>query len=124
MKLQGNRNFLESVKHCLDGIFYAISKERNFKIEVICGIVALIVAFGLEFSRLEFILVLMCISSVLACELINTAIERCVDLVTEEVRELAKYAKDVAAGAVLIASFFALVIGLILYLPKFVVLFS
>ena len=55
---------------------------------------------------------------VLALELVNTAIERTVDLVTKDYHDLAKAAKDVAAGAVLIMSMFSVIIGLIIFIPK------
>lgn len=118
MKSQGNRNFFESVKHCLAGFAYTIKKERNFKIEVILAIVTLLMSFILSLTLVEFIIVLLCIGLILSLELLNTAIERCVDLVTPNYHELAKYAKDTAAASVFISSLVVAVVGVLIFLPK------
>ena len=75
-------------------------------------------SFILKVSIIEWGILVLVISMVLALEMINTAIERCVDLVTKEYKELAKNAKDIAAGAVLVMSMFSVVIGIIIFLPK------
>jgi len=118
LKLQGKTSFLESMNHAIDGISYTSDKERNFKIEIIIAILVIIAGFFFKINRVEWLVLLLTISSVLTLELINTSIERCVDLVTKDYKELAKNAKDVAAGAVLIASIFSIFIGIVIFLPK------
>ena len=69
-----------------------------------------------------FAILMLVISLVLALEMINTSIERCVDLVTQDYKELAKIAKDVSAGAVLVVSIFSIIIGIVIFLPKIILL--
>lgn len=117
---QGKTNFIESMGHALDGISYTISHERNFKIEIFFSIIVTIVSWMLKVSVIEWVVLIFVIGMVLALEMINTSIERCVDLVTKDYKELAKNAKDVSAGAVLIMSMFSVVIGLLIFLPKMI----
>lgn len=117
---QGKSKFTESMGHALDGIAYTTSHERNFKIEIIFACLVTIASFILKVSILEWAVLILVIGMVLTLEMINTAIERCIDLVTKEYRELAKAAKDVAAGAVLIMSMFSVIIGIIIFLPKII----
>lgn len=120
LKSKDKRTFKSSVKNCLDGISYVISSEKNFKRELILGIIALILSYILKIDKIEFIIILVMICLVLTTEIINTAIERAVDLVTKEYHELAKIAKDVSAGSVLVASIFALIMGIIIFMPKII----
>lgn len=119
LKLQGKTNFFDSMNHAIDGINYTIERERNFKIEMIVAILVIVAGFFFEVSKTEWLILLITTASVLALELINTSIERCVDLVTKDYQELAKNAKDASAGAVLIMSFFSACVGIIIFLPKF-----
>lgn len=117
-KLQGKRNFSKSMGHALDGIAYVTTHERNFKTEIVLGIITLILGVILKVSITEWLILIITISLVLCFEIINTAIERGVDLVTKEYKELARIAKDVSAGAVLVMSMFSVVIGIIIFIPK------
>lgn len=120
LKTQGKEEFDKSVGHALDGIEYAVNHERNVKIEILFAILTSILGFILKISLLEWVVIVLVIAMVLALELVNTAIERTVDLVTKDYHDLAKAAKDVAAGAVLIMSMFSVIIGLIIFLPKII----
>lgn len=120
LKTQGKEQFHKSVGHALDGIEYAINHERNIKIEILFAIIASILGFILKISILEWIVIILLIAMIIALELINTAIERCVDLVTKDYHELAKVSKDMAAGAVLVASLFSVIVGLLIFLPKLI----
>lgn len=122
LKSKGKRTFKGSVKNCLDGISYVTKNEKNFKREIALGIIALILSYILKIDKIEFIIVLTMICLVLTTEIINTAIERTVDLVTKEYHELARIAKDVSAGSVLVTSTFALIIGIIIFMPKIITL--
>ena len=122
LKSKDKRTFKGSVKNCLDGISYVTKSEKNFKREIALGIIALILAYILKIDKIEFIIILTMICLVLTTEIINTAIERTVDLVTKEYHELARIAKDVSAGSVLVTSIFALIIGIIIFIPKIITL--
>lgn len=122
LKSKDKRTFKGSVKNCLDGISYVTKNEKNFKSEIALGIIALTLSYILKIDKIEFIIVLTMICLVLTTEIINTAIERAVDLVTKEYHELARIAKDVSAGSVLVTSTFALIIGIIIFMPKIITL--
>lgn len=122
LKSKGKRTFKGSVKNCLDGISYVTKSEKNFKREIAFGIIALILSYILKIDKIEFIIILTMICLVLTTEIINTAIERAVDLVTKEYHELARIAKDVSAGSVLVTSIFSLIIGIIIFMPKIITL--
>ena len=108
----------QSFRYAFEGIFTGIRKERNMKIH--CMAMVLVIAAGiiLKLSITEWCICLVLFGVILALELVNTAIEAVVDLVTEEYRPLAKLAKDTAAGAVLIASIMAAGTGILIFLPK------
>ena len=122
LKSKDKRTFKGSVKNCLDGISYVTKNEKNFKREIALGIIALILSYILKIDKIEFIIILTMICLVLTAEIVNTAIERTVDLVTKEYHELARIAKDVSAGSVLVTSIFALIIGIIIFIPKIITL--
>lgn len=120
LKNQGNARFIVSMGHALDGISYVTSHEKNFRIEIAFAIMVTIASLILKVSLIEWAILVLVIGMVLALEMINTAIERCVDLVTKDYKELAKIAKDVAAGAVLVMSMFSVMIGILIFLPKII----
>ena len=93
-------------------------KQRNFVIEVICGAVVIATMFFIDYSNIERAILFIMIFVVLAAEGMNSAIEKTVDLMTEEHRKLAEHAKDMAAGSVLIIAVCSIIIGLIIILPK------
>ena len=108
----------KSFGFAFEGIFAVIKKERNMQIH--CCMMVLVILAGLFFqiSAVEWCICFVLFGLIMSLELVNTAVESVVDLVTEERRPLAKLAKDAAAGAVLIASIMAAVAGLIIFLPK------
>ena len=97
--------------------------EHNMLIIMIATIVTLGIGYFLEISSLEAIIIILCIALVMACEMINTAIEATVDLITLKENDLAKIAKDTASSATLILSFMSLIIGLIIFIPRIIDLF-
>ena len=108
----------KSFGYAFEGIFTCIRKERNMKIH--CVMAVLVVAAGviLGLSPVEWCICQGLFGLVMALELVNTAVEAVVDLVTGEYHPLAKIAKDTAAGAVLIAAIMAAAAGLIIFVPK------
>ena len=113
-----------SFRHAANGIIHAVAKHPNIRIHLTVGIIALLLAWYLRLSKQEFIIIIFTINLVISSEMINTAIESMTDLITKEFRLEAKIAKDVSAGMVLIASFFAVVIGLVIYTPHLFSLLS
>lgn len=124
LRNQGKSKFSESVGHALDGIQYTASHERNFRIEILFAIMVSIASFIFRVSLVEWCQLVLVIGMVLALEMVNTAIERCVDLVTKDYKELAKIAKDVSAGAVFVMSMFSVVLGILIFLPKIITFFK
>jgi len=114
------RSFLTSLMDCINGLEFVITNEENFRREIIIGIITLILSYILKISQTEYIIVLIMIALVLTSEVINTAIEKTVDLYTNKYNETAKIAKDVSAFAVLLMSIFALIIGIIIFGSKII----
>lgn len=120
MKPKGKRNFISSVRDCLNGFSYIITSEHNFKREIVLGVLALILSFILKVSKIEFIILLLVIALVIVSEIFNTAIEKVVDLYTKDYNEIARIAKDVSALAVLTMCIFSLAIGAVIFIPKII----
>lgn len=110
--------FFKSFSYAWQGVLYGAKKEANFKFHLAAAIIVCIAAFYFSISQIEWLFVLMAIAGMLVLELINTAIEKVVDLVTGEYHPLAKKAKDLAAGAVLVYAIFSAIIGFVIFLPK------
>jgi len=109
-----NRKWLDSLGHALDGIRYTAKNERNFRFQLVCAVLAIVACMFFRVEMWQFMLVATAVFFVLAMELVNTAIEALTDLTCNgEVHPLAKIAKDAAAGAVLLASVFAVVVGVV-----------
>lgn len=108
----------KSFGYAFEGIFTGIRKERNMKIHCTVTLLVVIMGFLFHISAIEWCICLTLFGLVMALELVNTAVEAVVDLVTKERKPLAKIAKDTAAGAVLIAAIMAAIAGLIIFLPK------
>lgn len=108
------RGVRASFGYALAGLRLAWRNQRNFRLEVYIGMVALAVAVWLE---VDLVKVLLLVALVLGLELGNTALEAVVDLASPGFHPLAKAAKDVAAAGVLVVSSIALLIGLLLFVP-------
>lgn len=115
---KGKKNPLgKSFGYAFEGIWTGIRKERNMRIH--CLVVILVTAAGTFFglTAMEWCICLLLFGMVISLELVNTAVEAVVDLVTEEKKPLAKIAKDTAAGAVLFTAVMAVIIGCIIFIP-------
>ena len=121
MKSKGKkRTFIDSVKNCLDGINYVLANEKNFVREIILGIIAVLMSYFFNISRIEWIIVILLINFVLIMELLNTALEKVVDLYTTKYNAIAKIVKDVASASVFLMSLFSAIIGALIFLPKII----
>ena len=110
---------LRSFGYAWKGIQSCVGKEQNLSFHLIAAMAVIIAGIVLGITRTEWIMVVMCIGTVIAAELFNTAIEKLVDLVSPERHPVAGQVKDIAAGAVLICAVAAAIIGLITFIPYF-----
>ena len=111
----------DAFRHAADGIA-AAACERNFKIELCFAVLAIILGVALRIDFTQWAVVSICIGVVLALECLNTSLEALVDLVSPDYHDLAKIAKDCAAGAVLVCSVCSLFVAAFIYLPRIVAL--
>jgi len=111
-------SLLQSFNWAFDGVVHALRRERNMWIHFGTAVVVLIAALFFALTRLEVVALFVAISLVLITEMINTSIEHVVDLVTDELDPRAKIAKDVAAGAVLVATLNALGVAYLVFYDK------
>ncbi|WJQ83655.1 diacylglycerol kinase family protein [Brevibacillus brevis] len=109
------RRLTRSFTYALQGIFYTVRTQRNMQIHVAAAIVVLAAAWWLQTPRSDVLLVLFSIGLVFSLELVNTSIEAVVDLASPEWHTKAKIAKDVGAGAVLVAAILSFIIGVIVF---------
>jgi undecaprenol kinase len=117
-KQAGLFGLVRSFSHAFNGIRETFLSERNFKIQLGCAFLVLSSAALLRISLFNWLILIQVIALVLAAELINTALERLVDLAAGSLyHPLARAAKDAAAGAVLITAIFAVVSGVIIFGP-------
>lgn len=109
---------MESIGYALEGLTFTFVEGRNFKIQIGFAVLAGILGFVLKISSSEWLTLILITTLVLILELINTAIETVVDMVSLKFHPLAKIAKDVTAGAVLVAAMSSILIGIVIFLPK------
>ncbi len=109
---------LKSFKSAFEGIFYCAIHERNMKIHIGAALTAGFLSWWFALEKYEILLLLVIIEGVLVAEMINTVVETLVNMISPDFHPLAKIAKDVAAGAVLITAVFSLVVGYILFFSK------
>jgi undecaprenol kinase len=113
-----NSNIISSFKYAFEGLYHAAKRERNFKFHLFAAMVVIIAGCFSRLSALEWSLIILCISGMLSLELINSALERVVDLASPEIHQLAKLAKDMGAAAVLVFAGASAIIGILIFLPK------
>ena len=114
-----NRDLLSSLDFALTGIFTAFQEERNMRKHAVTSLLVVLAGFVFQVSKIEWLFLLLSIFLVIAFEIFNSAIENVVDLASHyHFSMLAKKAKDMAAGAVLVVSLFAAVTGLIIFIPR------
>ena len=114
-----NRDVISSLEFALTGIFTAFKEEKNMRSHVLSAVAAIIAGLIFRISATEWLFLLLSIFLVIAFEIMNSAVENVVDLASDYHFSMrAKNAKDMAAGAVLVVSGFAVITGLIIFLPK------
>lgn len=113
-----NRTLVHSFNNAFSGLIYVIRSQRNMKIHIVAAISVLIAAVLTDLSRVELGVILLLIAGVFVAELFNTAIEATIDTITTELDPMAKIAKDVAAGAVLISAGTAIIVGYLMFVNR------
>lgn len=118
------KKIINSFKYAFEGIKSSLRTERNIKIHFSMMILVIVAGILLDISTYEWMICIILFGMVIGGELVNTAIEEVTDLVTTEINPKAKLAKDIAAGAVLIMAITSAIIGLIIFIPKIILLFK
>lgn len=116
--------FIRGFGFAFKGLLHACKTQLNFRVHLFCAAIAIALGFFLKISAAEWLWVILSIGMVLLTEIINTAIELLVDLVSPGYNEKAGHVKDMCAAAVLVTAITALVIGIVIFLPKLIVLFG
>ncbi len=106
---------IESFNHAFEGVIHVLRTQRNMRIHFIVAAIVLILGLASDVSRIELIALLLAIAFVLIAEMLNTAIEGAIDVATTSFDPMAKLAKDIAAGAVLIATINAVAVGYLVF---------
>lgn len=109
------REFFKSFIYALNGIRATMREQRNAKVQVIIALITVGAGFYFDITVTEWCIILFAIGLVIGFEIMNSAVESLVDLVTLERKPLAGKVKDIAAGAVLFASVIAVIIGLLIF---------
>lgn len=117
IKKRGLNRFFKSFTYSIDGLKYAYKYEQSMMIHVIATILVVAANIFFQVTGIEWLITIIAIGMVLSAELINTAIEAVVDLVTLEIHPLAKIAKDCGSAATFVLAMMAAVIGCVIYIP-------
>lgn len=114
-----NRHFVQAMKHAVVGIWTVIRDERNMRYHLLAAIIAVGAGWYFKISELEWLMIALAIFFVVVSEFANTIAESLTDLIVRNHYDpLAKKIKDVAAGSVLLAATFAVVVAIIIFVPK------
>ncbi|NEU26282.1 diacylglycerol kinase family protein [Paenibacillus polymyxa] len=111
-------------RYAAEGVIYALRTQINMRIHVVVALLVIVAGLTLRISRLDWLFVCLAIAIVIVAELINTAVEAALDLISPDIHPLAKAAKDTAAGAVLLAAVFAVIIGIFVFYRPVLTLIS
>ena len=114
----GIKRIFASVKNSWNGLKVAYKNEQSVYIHLVCTVILLLLSFLLKISLTQWLIIIAIIGLTLVVELINTAIESTVDLVTKEFHPLAKVAKDTASAAEFILTLTSTIIALMIFIPK------
>ena len=116
------KKLINSFKYAFEGIISAFKTERNMKIHILIMVLVIISGFLLKINVWEWIICVILFALVIGAELFNTTIETVVDIAMPQRNEKAKLAKDISAAAVLVISLGAAIVGIIIFLPKIIIL--
>lgn len=111
------KQFTESLRYALRGLAYAAKNEKNFQNELIAALIIVVAMVYFNVTKSEAVVLFMVIMAVLIMELLNTAMERVVDILKPKIHPYAKLVKDLMAASVLLMSLLAVILGVIIFLP-------
>lgn len=117
---QEYKKLVNSFKYAIEGFISSFKTERNMKIHVLAMIIVVILGMYLNLSLIEWCFIAISVALVIGAELFNTAIETIVDMISPQKNPKAKLAKDISAAAVLAFAIGSAIIGLIIFVPKFI----
>jgi len=109
--------FIAGFRYAFRGLSYVLRTQRNARVHLTIAILAILLGIVIHISAVEFALIFVAITGVFIAEMFNTVFELCIDLASPDYHPLAKVAKDVAAGAVLLSAMLSVVIGLFVFGP-------
>lgn len=112
------KNPLDSFRYAVEGIIYTFRTQKHMRFHFFSVVLVLLVGLLFRLDKTEMVILLFTVSMVLVTEMFNTAVEAIVDLITDTYHPLAKLAKDIAAGAVLVTTVNAIVVGFLLFLTE------
>lgn len=118
-----NKKLINSFKYAFKGIGSSLKSERNMKIHFAMMVLVIMAGILLNISMWEWIICFILFGLVISLEMVNTAIEIVVDMVSPEYNLKAGHVKDIAAGAVLVNAIVAFIVGLLIFLPKIIRIF-
>lgn len=113
----------KSFGHAIDGLIIALEENQNLRIHFIIAVFVMIASLLLQIDRFEMGILGVMILLVISTEMLNTSVEKIVDLITKEHHKEAKFAKDVAAGMVLINAIGSVIVGSVIFIPHILSLF-
>lgn len=119
-----NKSLLKSFEYGFEGVLHAFKFNRNIRVHFLVALLVILISLYLRVTPFEMSILGVVIMLVIASEMINTAIEEMVNLITSEHRKEAKIAKDVAAGMVLVTSIGSVIVGILIFVPHILKLFS
>ena len=119
-----DKRLVDSFNFAIEGLISSLKNEKHMKVHILAAIIIVILAIVINASKVEILIISLSVSFVIITELVNTAVEAIIDLVSPERHPLAKLAKDVAAGAVLVAAINALCVGYLLFYDKLLDIFD
>ncbi|TMN20994.1 diacylglycerol kinase family protein [Lentibacillus cibarius] len=113
-----SRKSVIGLNHALNGLREAIRTERNLRLHLVCALLVTVAGFAVRLEAAEWAIIMLANGMVLTAELVNTVVEKMMDYLKPDTHPSAKVIKDIAAGAVFIAAFFAAAAGLFIFLSK------
>ncbi|MCF6095920.1 diacylglycerol kinase [Thermovorax subterraneus] len=116
--MKKSRTLFESFLYAISGVVYSLKTQRNMRIHFMAALIVMVLSKYLGLKEMEMVAVIFAAALVIIAEMINTAVETAVDMITDKFHPMARIAKNVAAGAVLVAALNALVVGYMVFSDK------
>lgn len=124
MTISNIKSFINSIRYASRGLSYVFRHERNFRIQFFIALLVIGLMIVVQVDRKDMLLLLLIIAAVMILELINTVVEAFVNVVEPKIQSYAQIMKDIMAAAVLLASLFAAVLGILIFWPYFANIFG